>query len=226
MSSLLPAAAAAAAATPLAAGWSAHAVLLRRRLAAAGRDPLTGLLRRDGFQKRAARMLRKHASVGVLVIDLDGFKRLNDEFGHAAGDIALATTGRRLVDHVAAHGIAARLGGDEFAAVLSLPTDGPGLPFHVAELHSAICSPLPIDGHVVPLGVGASIGAAYSSRHPGAGLSGLLRRADEAMYAVKRSGGGWLIAHAADPTHPTVNGRRSGRPGTHASCDDSVGGAR
>lgn len=220
MSGLLPTT---AAALPVAAGWSAHVAWLLRRLRAAGRDPLTGLMRREGFQKAAGRLLRTSGPVAVVLIDLDGFKQLNDEFGHAAGDVALAMTGRRLADQVAACGIAARFGGDEFAAAVRIRR-GPGFPVEfLSELHAALCRPLPVEGHTLPLSVGASLGAAGSDRHPAAGLSGLLRRADEAMYAAKRAGGGWRTAHPADAPQASVNGRRDGRRGTRHRPTDTKG---
>jgi len=206
MSALVPAV---AAAVPLAAGWTAHTVWLRRRLAAARRDPLTGLATREEFEHTAARILARHAAV-VVVVDLDGFKALNDTFGHAAGDEALRATAASLTDALerSPGGIAARLGGDEFAAAVPGPVV---LPWLLGALHGEITAPLHYQGHT--LTVGASVGAVATV--PGAGLSWALRRADEAMYAAKRHGGGWRIADTSTSPVATVNGRRAGRPGTH-----------
>ncbi|KNE81633.1 MULTISPECIES: GGDEF domain-containing protein [Streptomyces] len=210
MSSLFPAIAAAG---PMAAAWAAHTVWLRRRLTAARRDPLTGLAGRDEFEKTAGRMVASRP-LAVVVIDLDGFKALNDTHGHAAGDAALAAIGRRLARWADENaGTVARLGGDEFAA--AAPVYSPAeLAWELARVHEVLCAPLVFEGR--PLVVGASIGAAWSSQPPEA-LPRLLRRADEAMYAAKRSGGGWRTAEDAEPL-PTVNGRRAGRPGTHGGA--------
>ncbi|MBZ4322479.1 GGDEF domain-containing protein [Streptomyces huiliensis] len=199
----------AVAAGPLAAGWSVHGVWFWRRMSAARHDPLTGLLRRDAFEARAARVLRGTVPI-VVVVDLDGFKALNDTRGHAAGDVALAHVGRRLgVWARVRGGIAARLGGDEFAAAATL--DHPdALPGDLRTLHSWLCEPVATDAG--PVRLGASLGAIAAP--PGAGLPVLLRRADEAMYTAKRGGGGWHIAHGLTPHRPTANGRRAGRRGT------------
>jgi diguanylate cyclase (GGDEF)-like protein len=212
---------AAAAAGPLAAGWSVHTLWMRRRIEAARRDPLTGLLGRDAFEQRARRGLAGGGPCAVLVIDLDGFKALNDTAGHAAGDAALHTVGSRLmVWNRGRCGVVARLGGDEFAA--ALPASGPAeLRRELERLHTALCQPVPYEGR--PLALGASIGAVWHDGRTPADLAALLRRADEAMYAAKQTGGGAFLPDTSTPAHPTVNGRRAGRPGTHLTGE---GGAR
>jgi diguanylate cyclase (GGDEF)-like protein len=215
VSSLIPAAAAAA---PVAAGWSAHTVWLRRRLQAARRDPLSGLMGRAGFEHAAARILRRHGAA-VVVIDLDGFKQVNDTFGHAAGDAVIAATGERLRARDLL--VCGRLGGDEFAVVA--PCGGaPGLRMFLARLHMALCAPVPYGE--TPGGllfVGASVGGVLAPA--GTGLSVALRVADEAMYGVKRSGGGPAAVYGLDPACRTVNGRRDGRHGT--GSEPEAGGA-
>ncbi|PGH46907.1 GGDEF domain-containing protein [Streptomyces sp. Ru87] len=212
MSTLLPALAAAA---PTAAAWSLHTMWMRRKLAAARRDPLTGLATRETFETDARRLLA-YGPRAVLVVDLDGFKVLNDSHGHAAGDTALSAIGRRLADWSADNaGQVARLGGDEFAAVAPVysPAD---LAWELEQLHQRLCEPVAYEGR--PLALGASIGAAWSARPPG-DLPWPLRRADEAMYAAKQNGGGYHIADDTTEPHPTVNGRRAGRPGAHGGDD-------
>ncbi|TWV52015.1 GGDEF domain-containing protein [Streptomyces misionensis] len=193
---------------------------MRRRLSAARRDLLSGLWTRAPFERRASRLLARHHAAVVLV-DLDGFKALNDTFGHAAGDEAIRATAASLNDALAEKrgAVAARLGGDEFAAVV--PLEEPfTLPWLLNGLHGAITSPFRHGGR--DLTVGASIGAALSSdltengRPAGAAmLPVLLRLADEAMYAAKRAGGGWNYPGASEPRCTTTAGRRTGRPGTH-----------
>ncbi|MDT0307199.1 GGDEF domain-containing protein [Streptomyces sp. DSM 44917] len=210
MSELLTAAAAAA---PLAGGWTVYSLRMRRRLQAAARDPLSGLLRREGFEGAAVRLLAG-GDCSVLFIDLDGFKTVNDRFGHATGNAIIRDTGARLEVWAAGqHGAAGRLGGDEFAAVIPGSRHGNGLVFHLTLLHEVITAPVDHDG--TTLTVGASIGAAWSADHPGADFSGLLRAADEAMYAAKAAGGGWRLAPPCAPPCESVNGRRAGRPGAH-----------
>ncbi|TWV37192.1 GGDEF domain-containing protein [Streptomyces misionensis] len=195
---------------------------MRRRLSAARRDLLSGLWTRAPFERRAARVLARRPHTAVVLVDLDGFKALNDTFGHAAGDEAIRATAASLNDALAEKrgAVAARLGGDEFAAVV--PLEEPfTLPWLLNALHGAITSPFTYGGR--DLTVGASIGAALSSdltekaRPAGAAmLPVLLRLADEAMYVAKRAGGGWNYPGASEPRCTTTAGRRTGRPGTHA----------
>ncbi|MFH9870952.1 GGDEF domain-containing protein [Streptomyces lydicus] len=196
-----------AAAGPLAAGWSLHTLRLHRRIEAARRDPLTGLPTRAWFEAKARRWLARSAAA-VLVIDLDGFKALNDSYGHAAGDAALAHTGHVLADCVRRRGLAARLGGDEFALIL--PTSAHRVRFEASRLHAWLVRPFDYEGR--ELSVGASIGAVATQ--PGADLSAALRRADEAMYAAKQTDGGHFVALGLTLALPAVNGRRAGRLGT------------
>ncbi|MFF4756101.1 GGDEF domain-containing protein [Streptomyces sp. NPDC001270] len=195
---------------------------MRRRLSAARRDPLSGLWTRAPFERRAARVLARRPHTGVILADLDGFKALNDTFGHAAGDAAIRASAASLTDALSKipGALAARLGGDEFAAVIPLP-DPVALPWLLRSLHDAITAPFRHAGR--DLTVGVSIGAALSNDlAPAVGGSGdvlgvLLRLADEAMYAAKRTGGGWHYPAAGAPAAGTTAGRRTGRPGTHTT---------
>ncbi|RSS80721.1 GGDEF domain-containing protein [Streptomyces sp. WAC06614] len=197
-------------ALPVAAGWSAHVLWLRRRLHTARRDPLTGLQTREGFTRRAAALLRDERAV-VLLADVDDFKQINDRHGHAAGDALLKATADRLAHYVGATGVAGRLGGDEFAAVLLDPHGT------AEDLFAALRAVLarPADSARPEVRTTVSLGWVRVADFPGEGLSQLLGRADEAMYAakqaragVKRAGLGRLFA--------TVAGRRSGRRGARS----------
>ncbi|MFE9428254.1 GGDEF domain-containing protein [Kitasatospora sp. NPDC006697] len=164
----------AAAGVPLV-GWTAHGTWLARRIAAARRDPLTGLHTRDGFTTRAERIIRSHADrVTVLLIDLDDFKAVNDTHGHAAGDAVLAATADRLRTWCGSAGLAARLGGDEFAAVILDATD------RIPALRAQLAEPVSHNGQL--LNISATVGAS----HPAALLlTEALAAADRDMYAQK-----------------------------------------
>jgi diguanylate cyclase (GGDEF)-like protein len=200
-----------AAAGPMASGWAIHGAAMRRKLAAARRDPLSGLPTRAVFERRAARALARGPQA-VLLCDLDGFKALNDACGHAAGDEAIRSTAASLNDALdGRRGVVARLGGDEFAAVVPLAGLA-ALPWLLDGLHDELTAPFRYAGR--DLRVGASIGACWTAELPCPALPLALRRADEAMYEAKRAGGGWRIADGPALTHSTTSGRRTGRPGT------------
>ncbi|WP_327270795.1 GGDEF domain-containing protein (plasmid) [Streptomyces sp. NBC_01218] len=198
-------------AVPLA-GWTLHTTVLRRRLTQAQRDPLTGCWRREAFTDRAQRLLERHPDELLLVLaDADHFKRLNDDFGHAAGDTALATIGARLTEWAGPRGVAGRLGGDEFAALAQIEPRHHKLRLeHFAHLMNR---PVPYGDGLLPLTL--SVGAASPHTVATRELPALMRAADAAMYEGKHQG----IVVQARPHHaqvPSVNGRRQGRPGTTA----------
>lgn len=152
-------------------------------------DPLTGLLNRSGLfqrgQKLVARTGQAKAFAAVLWIDLDGLKRINDHFGHAAGDALIAATAARLPEIFGPDAACARLGGDEFAVVL------PNLPApRLAEDHARhalerLREPLTLSGQ--DFHSSASIGLAVYPLH-GDSIEELLRCADIAMYRAKANG--------------------------------------
>jgi diguanylate cyclase (GGDEF)-like protein len=206
-------------AAPLGTGWGAHAWWLRRRLHTARRDPLTGLLTRDGFTRRATALLRDSRAVVVLA-DVDRFKQVNDRHGHAAGDALLKATAARLAHYVGPHGAAGRLGGDEFAAVV-IDRDG-AVGDLLAVLHGVLARP--VDGADPAVRTTVSLGWARAADFPGEPLPGLLRRADEAMYAAKRARSGTRPA-ALGALLATVAGRRAGRRGARAAVASPEGAA-
>ncbi|MFD0229057.1 GGDEF domain-containing protein [Streptomyces hirsutus] len=195
-----------AVAAAVAVSWAVHGCWLARRLRTARRDPLTGLWTREAFTRRARWLLRNPHAVVVLA-DVDRFKQVNDTHGHAAGDALLAATAGRLAHAVGLTGVAGRLGGDEFAAVL-IDREGTAED-RFAVLSRVLARPLDTAPEVHTT---VSLGWVRRCDHPGEDLSGLLRRADEAMYAAKRgpsrtrrAGLGRLLA--------SVTGRRPGRRG-------------
>ncbi|MGW1803525.1 GGDEF domain-containing protein [Streptomyces sp. NPDC002078] len=163
-------------------GWTIHGGVLLRRLATARRDPLTGLHTRDGWTARAERLLARHPSALVLLVDLDDFKAINDTHGHAAGDAVLAATARRLSTWCGHNGIAARLGGDEFAAIVTDPDQTAGLP----ALQDALAQPVDHNEHALP--VSTSVGSCHRRELAIPTLTDALSAADSAMYAAKGHG--------------------------------------
>ena len=150
-------------------------------------DPLTGLanrtLLRDRLEHALARSAREGGDTGVLFVDLDNFKQVNDAYGHATGDAVLAELGGRLQSAVRPADTVARLGGDEFVVVCEQVDEARALAF-ARRLDAAIRLPLTVDGVVHSLS--ASIGIALGHGDPDA----LLHEADAAVYQAKAARGG------------------------------------
>ncbi len=151
-------------------------------------DVLTGLRNRRGLSSTLARVLpgaRPGHLTAILLLDLDGFKAVNDRLGHDAGDQLLVGVARRLESMLRPGDVPARFGGDEFVVVVSgLPgEDGARALAH--NLQAALSEPLTAAGE--PCGVGVSIGYVLAPLD-GHDAATLLKKADEAMYAGKRSG--------------------------------------
>jgi diguanylate cyclase (GGDEF)-like protein len=150
-------------------------------------DQLTGLANRvqmyEALPRALARARRNQTLVAVLVIDLNGFKQINDEFGHRAGDQLLVGFARLLRGCVLGSDLVVRLGGDEFAVVLSnLTHEGHAEPV-VQRIRTAMAEPIPVSTTVIQ--PSASIGVAFA--RPGdVSIDDLLHRADVAMYEVKK----------------------------------------
>jgi len=162
-------------------------------------DHLTGLPNRvllsDRLEHALARDRRARLGTALLVVDLDGFKTVNDTFGHAAGDQLLAAVGARLREALRDEDTVARLGGDEFAVVAS-GLQEPAAAGAVARKVAAVVS----DGYAVAgreVRVGGSIGVAVAPQD-GADAGTLLKNADLAMYRVKNEGRGAIAFFTAD----------------------------
>lgn len=155
-------------------------------------DTLTGLPNRaslaEAIPRLAAAMAQQQARTGLLYVDLDGFKGINDTLGHNAGDRVLQETAQRMKSCLRADDLIVRLGGDEFL-VLS-PGGAPtreGLEQQAQRLMERIHQPIPLTGKNVC--IGASIGMAlYPEDDPD--LEHCIQRADDAMYQAKRAGKG------------------------------------
>ncbi|WP_347058647.1 diguanylate cyclase [Blastococcus sp. HT6-30] len=151
-------------------------------------DPLTGLPNRLLFRDRLRHALdrghRENTPTCVLIIDLDGFKAINDELGHPMGDQVLVSFAERLRSVLRASDTAARLGGDEFSIVCenTEPADAEAL---ADRLRTTVTEPLDLDGIRVPVGISIGIGTALGGEEPGAVDERVVRAADDDMYADK-----------------------------------------
>jgi diguanylate cyclase (GGDEF)-like protein len=162
-------------------------------------DSLTGLYVRDYFFSRLdeedERARRYGGSFAVLMVDLDGFKEINDRNGHLAGDHYLREISRVIRDQLRAADIACRYGGDEFC--LLLPQTGPIGARAIAERIRAAVSRRIVGVEGLALRTTVSIGLAVYPDHDAGDLRGLMRKADEAMYRAKRSGRDRVVPSAA-----------------------------
>lgn len=153
-------------------------------------DALTGLLNRAGLAERLAAWFDDGGSglpsVGLLFIDIDDFKDVNDSLGHEGGDALLVQLAGRLRASVRGNDVVARLGGDEFAVVI-LASDGGAPPTEpvIERIYQAAGEPFVVGG--TPLTVSLSMGVARRTGQA-ADLSELLREADAAMYRAKHTG--------------------------------------
>jgi diguanylate cyclase (GGDEF)-like protein/PAS domain S-box-containing protein len=150
-------------------------------------DPLTGLANRFHFSGRLAEILGRPRPPGeavlLLYLDLDGFKPVNDAFGHAVGDMVLQLVARRLTEAVGEDHVVARLGGDEFAVILTVQSEPPETA--AARLLALLSQPFEADEARVTIGV--SIGVAVArDRH--IDPDRLMVQADTALYRAKAAG--------------------------------------
>jgi diguanylate cyclase (GGDEF)-like protein/PAS domain S-box-containing protein len=154
------------------------------------RDPLTGLANRVLFQERAgqavARSHRTGQGAGLLLIDLDDFKEVNDTLGHAAGDELLVAVGERLAAILGPEHSPARLGGDEFAALIEDVTDPAELERLAEQVLSALAEPVRIGTHQVSGRASIGVAMVVEARDG----EDLIRQADLALYAAKGAGKG------------------------------------
>jgi diguanylate cyclase (GGDEF)-like protein len=148
-------------------------------------DPLTGLYNRRFFNAELDRRLLHGGSGALLIVDLDGFKAVNDMLGHAAGDELLVAVAREICGSVRAEDFVARLGGDEFAIVLGRVSEEEIVA--VADKLRQAVNRIPSPSEHSGMQLGASIGHAVFER--GGDLDTLIQHADRNMYAAKRRRG-------------------------------------
>jgi diguanylate cyclase (GGDEF)-like protein len=176
------------------------------------RDPLTGLANRallmDSLLRSEERCRRSGQTAALFFLDLDGFKAVNDRWGHATGDRALTRVAMRIRDGLRASDLAARLGGDEFALIVEGIDDSAGIEALAEKIALAVEEPMEVDGRTIQVGVSIGVAryplAAPSSddvdpsarrgagpsplRTASARIEAVLKEADTAMYEAKRSG--------------------------------------
>ncbi len=156
---------------------------------AARMDFLTGICNRraiDDLSLRAIAAARRHGTpLSLMIIDVDHFKRINDEFGHQAGDRALVETVRRIRDSLRSEDLVGRLGGEEFVVVMP-NTDGDSARAAAERIRVAFAdTPMPIEGRDMAISVSVGVALLVAGDTL---FSHLLRRADHAMYAAKAAG--------------------------------------
>jgi diguanylate cyclase (GGDEF)-like protein len=160
-------------------------------------DGLTGLANRTLLAERVEHCVREtdrhNDPLGLLLIDLDRFKEVNDTLGHHAGDLLLRHVANRLEAVSRDVDLVARLGGDEFTILLPRIGSIAHATTVAARIHDALCSPVEIDG--LQLEVGASIGVAVYPFHA-VNAEQLLQHADVAMYTAKRGRRGFSVYEA------------------------------
>jgi diguanylate cyclase (GGDEF)-like protein/PAS domain S-box-containing protein len=152
-------------------------------------DPLTGLanrvLLRDHLERALARLGRSHGSVALLFVDLDDFKRVNDSYGHAAGDQILAQVAHRLTDAVRADDVVGRQSGDEFAILLNQVRNEAEAIASAERILGELRRPILLGARSVV--VGGSVGIALTADQETTAEE-LITQADAAMYAAKTNG--------------------------------------
>jgi diguanylate cyclase len=161
-----------------------HRRALAHALRLAGTDELTGLANRRALLGALRDSLVSARPVGLMVVDLDGFKAVNDTHGHVVGDYVLQVVAARLREAMSGSCLVARLGGDEFAA-LGHDAEHQALPALAGRVRASLARPVPV-APGCRITVGTSIGTTRAAL--GATAGDLLRQADNAMYRAKIPG--------------------------------------
>ncbi|MCJ2134194.1 GGDEF domain-containing protein [Methylobacterium sp. J-026] len=177
----------------------------------AQRDALTGLANRGAFDQRLSEAGGRAPIGALLLVDLDGFKGINDAYGHVAGDHCIQVSAARLKETCPDAALVARIGGDEFAVLIAQPVDRWAVEALGWRIRAALGHPIPDGGR--QLRAGASVGSAYNEASSGTGAPAeLFTRADAALYAAKAAGRNTVrIDREPPPALPRVQPRREGR---------------
>lgn len=150
-------------------------------------DEMTGLANRalffDKFRYHLAQSIAHGRAIGLLIIDLDDLKGINDSYGHRAGDAAICEVARRIGEGVSNADLLARIGGDEFVIILRAEKALLSIDRFIRQLEHLISGDFVFESY--PLSLSASIGYAVAPDH-GQEIAGLIEVADQAMYSLKR----------------------------------------
>jgi diguanylate cyclase (GGDEF)-like protein len=172
----------------------------------AGHDSLTGLLNRRAFEERLApalaRARRHERRLALIMIDLDGFKRVNDIHGHAVGDELLRRLARRIDKLTRETDAVCRLGGDEFLVLVEDVQEKKHIQLHAQRLLDTLMRPVEIGGTTIQ--VGASVGISVQTCVED-DAERLMRSADKAMYEAKSAGGGTIRNGTLDAQEPLLS---------------------
>ena len=164
----------------------------------ANRDGLTGIYNRRHMESRLSEEFARHKRYGgelsLLILDLDHFKRVNDQYGHLAGDAVLRATAHRVAGAIRSVDVFGRYGGEEF--VLILPETGLSAAMVVAEKVRKVIGEVPVEVDTLRLPVTASVGAA-AARPELPSYEALIGEADSALYAAKEQGRNRSVAFRA-----------------------------
>lgn len=174
----------------------------RRRAAArsqAVQDALTGVANRLGFNERLNAQLEGTRGFALVLLDLDGFKSVNDRLGHLAGDVLLREMARRIAAYAGPEDLVARLGGDEFAVIRCSGLGRAALEDFATDLVHLLSAPFRIDGRGAEVTV--SIGIARVPED-GRGADAIIHAADAALYRAKAHEGGRFAFAAGDQRKP------------------------
>lgn len=148
-------------------------------------DPLTNLLNRRSFSEKVFEWEKMHQQYAIIILDLDHFKSINDQYGHSIGDDTLKLVSQALLKHIPSTDIVARYGGEEF--IIALHHTNPSNALHIAEQCRSSIEKLQIQvSNQLKISVTASFGIDFSSKDKS--LEQTIRNADDALYISKQSG--------------------------------------
>lgn len=182
-------------------------------------DPLTGLANRRLFSDRVGQSIAANAGLaGVLLIDLDNFKAINDGLGHEVGDAVLTAVGERLSDALGHDGLAARLGADEFAALIQNLTTAGVVDELAARITQSLTAPIASGGELVRCSASVGVATTAEASSP----QELLRRADMALHAAKSAGGSRWRHYEPSMTDEVVYKRELRTALSHSPYDGSL----